>query len=129
MPPTTQPLLLSPYSCCRAKTVNLLYYCSKSIRVLGGGDTQSSWNGKISNGTRFTRLATAIEVAKGSICNCDPNHPEEWDDTLCRDLAGYVSTNDQSLEIIPAPFYFKFPWESQKTTLGFGGCGTVGETG
>lgn len=50
-------------------------------------------------------LLPPIEVVKGSICNCDPNHPEEWDDTLCRDLAGYVSTNDPiPTEIIPAPF-------------------------
>jgi magnesium chelatase subunit D len=50
-------------------------------------------------------LLPPIEVVKGSICNCDPNHPEEWDDTLCRDVAGYVSTNDPiPTEIIPAPF-------------------------
>ena len=50
-------------------------------------------------------LLPPIEVVKGSICNCDPNHPEEWDDTLCRDVACYVSTNDPiPTEIIPAPF-------------------------
>ena len=50
-------------------------------------------------------LLPPIEVVKGSICNCDPNHPEEWDDTLCKDDAGYVSTNDPiPTEIIPAPF-------------------------
>ena len=59
-------------------------------------------------------LLPPIEVVKGSICNCNPNHPEEWDDTLCRDVgsivsttndAAYVSTNDPiPTEIIPAPF-------------------------
>ena len=50
-------------------------------------------------------LLPPIEVVKGSICNCDPNHPEEWDDTLCRDVACYVSTNDViPTEIIPTPF-------------------------
>lgn len=59
-------------------------------------------------------LLPPIEVVKGSICNCDPSHPEEWDDTLCRDVgsivsttndAAYVSTNDPiPTEIIPAPF-------------------------
>lgn len=50
-------------------------------------------------------LLPPIEVVKGSICNCDPNHPEEWDDILCRDVAGYVSTNDViPTEIIPTPF-------------------------
>ncbi len=50
-------------------------------------------------------LLPPIEVVKESICNCDPNHPEEWDDTLCRDVACYVSTNDPiPTEIIPTPF-------------------------
>jgi magnesium chelatase subunit D len=46
-------------------------------------------------------LIPPIEVVKGSFCNCDPAHPEEWDDytlTLCD------PTKDIPSEIIPAPF-------------------------
>ncbi|MEH2043651.1 magnesium chelatase ATPase subunit D [Nostoc sp.] len=48
-------------------------------------------------------LLPPIEVVKGSISNCDPNHPEEWDDQL---LAEYADKDiqDVSVEIIPAPF-------------------------
>ncbi|MDZ8224760.1 magnesium chelatase ATPase subunit D [Nostoc sp. ChiVER01] len=48
-------------------------------------------------------LLPPIEVVKGSISNCDPNHPEEWDDQL---LAEYTDkdTQDVPIEIIPAPF-------------------------
>ncbi|MHC5760975.1 magnesium chelatase ATPase subunit D [Nostoc sp.] len=48
-------------------------------------------------------LLPPIEVVKGSISNCDPNHPEEWDDQL---LAEYVDKDiqDVPVEIIPAPF-------------------------
>ncbi|NWF61035.1 MAG: magnesium chelatase ATPase subunit D [Fischerella sp.] len=50
-------------------------------------------------------LLPPIEVVKGSVSNCDPNHPEEWDDKLCRDVTCYVSTNDEiPTEVIPAPF-------------------------
>ncbi|MEA5617137.1 magnesium chelatase ATPase subunit D [Cronbergia sp. UHCC 0137] len=42
-------------------------------------------------------LLPPIEVVKGSICNCDPNHPEEWDEQL-------VADNQMETEIIPAPF-------------------------
>ncbi|HCF30637.1 MAG TPA: magnesium chelatase ATPase subunit D [Cyanobacteria bacterium UBA11049] len=49
-------------------------------------------------------LLPPIEVVKGSICNCDPNQPEEWDDPLSRDVACYVSTNVIPTEIIPTPF-------------------------
>lgn len=50
-------------------------------------------------------LLPPIEVVKNSFCNCDPNQPEEWDDTLTRDVASYVSTNDViPTEVIPAPF-------------------------
>jgi magnesium chelatase subunit D len=50
-------------------------------------------------------LLPPIEVVKGSLSNCDPNHPEEWDDKLCRDVTCYVSTNDEiPTEVIPAPF-------------------------
>ncbi|MFB8788677.1 MAG: magnesium chelatase ATPase subunit D [Potamolinea sp.] len=46
-------------------------------------------------------LLPPIEVVKGSISNCDPTRPEEWDDLLL------AQTNDPSTlatEIIPAPF-------------------------
>lgn len=46
-------------------------------------------------------LLPPIEVVKGSISNCDPNRPEEWDDLLL------AQTNDPSTlptEVIPAPF-------------------------
>ncbi|WP_392534731.1 magnesium chelatase ATPase subunit D [Nostoc sp. C117] len=48
-------------------------------------------------------LLPPIEVVKGSISNCDPNHPEEWDDRL---LAEYAEKDieDVPTEIIPAPF-------------------------
>ncbi|PMB19258.1 magnesium chelatase ATPase subunit D [Fischerella thermalis] len=49
-------------------------------------------------------LLPPIEVVKGSISNCDPNHPEEWDD-MCRDAPWRVSTNGEiPTEVIPAPF-------------------------
>lgn len=45
-------------------------------------------------------LLPPIEVVKGSISNCDPNCPEEWDDQLL------AAENQATLttEIIPAPF-------------------------
>lgn len=46
-------------------------------------------------------LLPPIEVVKGSISNCDPTRPEEWDDLLL------AQTNDPSTlptEVIPAPF-------------------------
>ncbi|PMB42379.1 magnesium chelatase ATPase subunit D [Fischerella thermalis CCMEE 5330] len=48
-------------------------------------------------------LLPPIEVVKGSISNCDPNHPEEWDDKL---LAEYPSLPIDGIgtEVIPAPF-------------------------
>ncbi len=53
-------------------------------------------------------LLPPIEVVKDSISNCNPNHPEEWDDDLlCRDVINNVSINNVSTletEIIPAPF-------------------------
>ena len=49
-------------------------------------------------------LLPPIEVVKGSISNCDPNHPEEWDD-MCRDAPWRVSINGEiPTEVIPAPF-------------------------
>ncbi len=49
-------------------------------------------------------LLPPIEVVKGSLSNCDPNHPEEWDDELCRDAPWRVSTENVPTEVIPAPF-------------------------
>ncbi|MBW4561586.1 MAG: magnesium chelatase ATPase subunit D [Mojavia pulchra JT2-VF2] len=48
-------------------------------------------------------LLPPIEVVQGSISNCDPNHPEDWDDKL---LAEYADKDIQDVptEIIPAPF-------------------------
>lgn len=44
-------------------------------------------------------LLPPIEVVKASVSNCDPNHPEEWDDQL---LA--AQRQELETEIIPAPF-------------------------
>lgn len=44
-------------------------------------------------------LLPPIEVVKGSVSNCDPNHPEEWDDKLLAQQRQEIET-----EIIPAPF-------------------------
>ncbi|BAZ84001.1 magnesium chelatase ATPase subunit D [Dolichospermum compactum] len=44
-------------------------------------------------------LLPPIEVVKGSVSNCDPNHPEEWDDKLLAEQRQDIET-----EIIPAPF-------------------------
>ncbi len=48
-------------------------------------------------------LLPPIEVVQGSISNCDPAHPEEWDDYL---LAEYADKNVQDVptDIIPSPF-------------------------
>ncbi len=35
--------------------------------------------------------------------NCDPNHPEDWDDT-CKDAISDISLENIPTEIIPAPF-------------------------
>ncbi|MDZ8030263.1 MULTISPECIES: magnesium chelatase ATPase subunit D [unclassified Nostoc] len=48
-------------------------------------------------------LLPPIEVVKGSISNCDPNRPEEWDDQLLAEYAD-KDTQDVPVEIIPAPF-------------------------
>src|SRR4028119_2046379 len=56
-------------------------------------------------------LLPPIEVVKGSISNCDPNNPSEWDDDLLSQL-GHNSppinreSNEVDLptEVIPAPF-------------------------
>ena len=44
-------------------------------------------------------LLPPIEVVKNSVSNCDPNHPEEWDDKLLAEKRQEIET-----EIIPAPF-------------------------
>ena len=44
-------------------------------------------------------LIPPIEVVKGSLSNCDPNRPEEWDDQLIALSGETIET-----EIIPAPF-------------------------
>uniref|UniRef100_UPI0035937EF2 ATP-binding protein n=1 Tax=Nostoc sp. TaxID=1180 RepID=UPI0035937EF2 len=48
-------------------------------------------------------LLPPIEVVKGSISNCDPNHPEEWDDQLLAEY-GDKDIQDVPIEIIRAPF-------------------------
>jgi magnesium chelatase subunit D len=48
-------------------------------------------------------LVPPIEVVKGSISNCDPNHPEQWDDGLLLEYAD-KDTQDVPTEVIPAPF-------------------------
>jgi magnesium chelatase subunit D len=47
-------------------------------------------------------LLPPIEIVKGSL-NCDPNHPEEWDDETLERLQT-VRSKDIPTEIIPAPF-------------------------
>jgi magnesium chelatase subunit D len=42
-------------------------------------------------------LLPPIEVVKGSISNCDPNYPEDWDDLLLED-------STEETEVIKAPF-------------------------
>jgi magnesium chelatase subunit D len=51
-------------------------------------------------------LLPPIEVVKGSISNCDPDHPEEWDDQLLANLESQQKDGQPQLEteIIPAPF-------------------------
>ncbi|OUC16027.1 MAG: magnesium chelatase ATPase subunit D [Alkalinema sp. CACIAM 70d] len=46
-------------------------------------------------------LLPPIEVVEESIANCDPNHPEEWDD-LTREQ--YAQVTEVPTKIIPAPF-------------------------
>lgn len=50
-------------------------------------------------------LLPPIEVVKGSLSNCDPNHPETWDDAT--ELAASQIPRSEGLpptEVIPAPF-------------------------
>ncbi|BAY89218.1 MULTISPECIES: magnesium chelatase ATPase subunit D [unclassified Tolypothrix] len=48
-------------------------------------------------------LLPPIEVVEGSISNCDPNQPQDWDDLL---LAEYADKDIQEVPtaIVPAPF-------------------------
>lgn len=46
-------------------------------------------------------LLPPIEVVEGSLSNCDPQQPEEWDDLA---LAEYSDTNEVPTQVIPAPF-------------------------
>ncbi len=48
-------------------------------------------------------LLPPIEIVKGSISNCNPNYPEEWDEQL---LEEYPNTTVEEIptEVIPAPF-------------------------
>ncbi|MDB9401442.1 ATP-binding protein, partial [Microcystis aeruginosa CS-567/02-A1] len=48
-------------------------------------------------------LLPPIEVVKGSMSNCYPNRPEDWDDDLLTEYAGQDIQNVPT-EIIPAPF-------------------------
>lgn len=48
-------------------------------------------------------LLPPIEVVTGSISNCDPNHPEEWDDYLAAEYAD-KQMQDVPTQIIPSPF-------------------------
>jgi magnesium chelatase subunit D len=48
-------------------------------------------------------LLPPIEIVKGSISNCDPNHPEDWDDYLSAEYADQ-DINHVPTEIVPAPF-------------------------
>lgn len=54
-------------------------------------------------------LLPPIEVVKGSLSNCDPAHPDRWDDDLLAQLAAGEIPIEQSqpqpeTEIIPTPF-------------------------
>jgi len=46
-------------------------------------------------------LLPPIEVVQGSLCNCDPQHPETWDDLT---VAEYPTQAEFPTQVIPAPF-------------------------
>ncbi|MEC4819706.1 MAG: ATP-binding protein, partial [Scytonema sp. PMC 1069.18] len=48
-------------------------------------------------------LLPPIEVVKDCISNCDPNHPEEWDDKLL-EIVPLSVEGEVETEVIPAPF-------------------------
>lgn len=56
-------------------------------------------------------LLPPIEVIQGTCCNCDPNHPDEWDDETIERLQAKDeglslerNTSSFQTEIIPSPF-------------------------
>ncbi|BAZ46815.1 magnesium chelatase ATPase subunit D [Chondrocystis sp. NIES-4102] len=49
------------------------------------------------------QLLPPIEVIKGSLYNCDPAKPQEWDDDTAVEYSN-TATEDISTQIIPAPF-------------------------
>ena len=48
-------------------------------------------------------LLPPIEIIKGSLYNCDPNKPQEWDDDTVVKY-GNIPSEDIPTQIIPAPF-------------------------
>ncbi|NEQ35385.1 MAG: magnesium chelatase ATPase subunit D [Okeania sp. SIO3I5] len=48
-------------------------------------------------------LLPPIEIVKGSISNCNPNYPEEWDEELLEQHSN-ATTEEIPTEVIPAPF-------------------------
>jgi len=48
-------------------------------------------------------LLPPIEIIKGSLYNCDPNRPQDWDDDTTAKY-GNMSPEDIATQIVPAPF-------------------------
>jgi len=48
-------------------------------------------------------LLPPIEIVKGSISNCNPNYPEEWDEELLEQHSN-ATAEEIPTEVIPAPF-------------------------
>ncbi|MEM1170932.1 MAG: magnesium chelatase ATPase subunit D [Cyanobacteria bacterium P01_H01_bin.35] len=48
-------------------------------------------------------LLPPIEIVKGSISNCNPNYPEEWDEQLLEEYPK-ATAEEIPTEVIPAPF-------------------------
>ncbi len=48
-------------------------------------------------------LLPPIEIVKGSISNCNPNYPEEWDEELLEEYPN-ATAEEIPTEVIPAPF-------------------------
>ena len=66
-------------------------------------------------------LLPPIEVVKGSVSNCDPNHPEEWDDKLL----ARTKTGDRNGNY-PCTFFANSSGDYGRPTFRFCGRGTVG---
>ncbi|MBD2022335.1 magnesium chelatase ATPase subunit D [Leptolyngbya sp. FACHB-36] len=49
-------------------------------------------------------LLPPIEVVSGTMCNCDPDRPETWDDETITQLADRAADRNFPTEVIPAPF-------------------------